>query len=135
MTDVKAILPTPTADSEAFWQACNDHRLVLPSCVTCSHLFYYPRQMCPRCGGADLDWREVSGRGRVYSFTHVEVSFYGPMWEPDLPYTVVLVDLEEGPRMLSRLVDAQPTDVAVGAEVYVKFVTVDGQAIPMFRLR
>lgn len=134
MAGIQAIPPRPTADSREFWAACNEGRLLLSECATCGHVFYYPRQMCPRCGEQDLGWRSSSGRGRIYSFTRVEVSFYGPTWESDLPYTVILVDLEDGPRMLSRLVESDQEAVALGAAVEVVFVTVEDQALPMFRL-
>lgn len=134
MAGIQAIPPRPTADSREFWAACNDGELLLSECATCGHVFYYPRQMCPHCGAQELRWRRSSGRGQVYSFTHVEVSFYGPTWERDLPYTVILVDLDEGPRMLSRLVESDQDAVALGAAVEVAFVTVEEQALPMFRL-
>jgi uncharacterized OB-fold protein len=134
VAEIQAILPTPSADSREFWGACNNGELLLQECSDCRHVFYYPRQMCPRCGGRHLRWRASTGKGSVYSFTQVQVSFYGPTWERDLPYTVVLVDLEEGPRMLSRLVESDQDAVAVGAALEVAFVTVEGQALPMFRL-
>jgi uncharacterized OB-fold protein len=132
MAGIKAILPAPKGDSAEFWAACNRGRLLLRSCDDCRHVFYYPRIHCPRCGSRRLGWVESRGEGTVFSFTDVQISFYGPAWESELPYTVLLVDLDEGPRMLSRLVGGGPAPI--GARVRVDFVTVEGQALPFFRL-
>jgi uncharacterized OB-fold protein len=96
-------LPAMTAASKPFWDACQQERLLLPRCETCGRVFYFPRIHCPYCGSRALGWLQASGRGRVFSFTHVALSFHGSAWESQLPYTVILVDLAEGLRMLSRL--------------------------------
>ena len=82
---------------------------------------------------AELDTRKASGNGRVFSFTHVHVSFYGSQWESQLPYTPVVVDLDEGVRMLSRLVGPDREQVTVGGPVTVNFVEIEGQKLPIFR--
>lgn len=132
--EILAILPQPTEDSRAFWDGCNEGRLLLPRCDSCETVFYYPRGSCPVCGSERLSWLESSGAGRVYSFTQVEVSFYGSRWESQLPYVVLLVDLAEGPRMMSRLIGAAD-GLAVGAPVQVEFVSVEEQRLPFFRLQ
>ena len=132
MEPIRAILPAPTKDSEAFWAACDAGRLALPRCTACGHVFYYVRQMCPRCGGRDLAEQDSAGRGTVFSFTHVAVSFYGASWEDQLPYTVILVDLDEGPRMLSRLIGEGGERLRVGDRVKLNFVTVEGHKLPYF---
>lgn len=133
MENLIAILPTPTAASAPFWQACDRGELQLPHCLRCDRVFYYPRRYCPHCGSFELDTRKASGRGHVFSFTHVHVSFYGPQWELQLPYTPVLVDLDEGVRMLSRLVGPDRELVAVGDRVSVAFAEVQGRKLPFFR--
>ena len=133
MENLIAILPTPTAASAPFWQACDRGELQLPHCLRCDRVFYYPRRYCPHCGSFELDTRKASGRGYVFSFTHVHVSFYGPQWESQLPYTPVLVDLDEGVRMLSRLVGPDRELVAVGDRVSVAFAEVQGRKLPFFR--
>ena len=130
--EIRAILPQRTVDSAPFWDACNDGKLLLRDCGACGKVSYYPRATCPHCGGRQLGWRAASGRGVVYSFTQVGVSFYGPEWESQLPYTVVLVDLEEGPRMLSRLIGSDQAFAAIGDPVQLEFVAVDGQRLPYF---
>jgi uncharacterized OB-fold protein len=131
--DLIAILPTSTDASKPFWQACNSGELQLPHCMECDRVFYYPRRSCPHCGSTTLDARKSTGNGRVFSFTHVHVSFYGDKWKSQLPYTPVLVDLDEGVRMLSRLVGPDRDKVVVGDRVKVEFVEIEGQKLPFFQ--
>jgi uncharacterized OB-fold protein len=133
MAEVKAILPVPKGDSAEFWAACNRRQLLLRSCDDCRAIFHYPRIACPRCGSRRLGWVESRGEGTVFSFTDVQISFYGPTWESEVPYTIVLVDLDEGPRMLSRLAGGG-APARIGARVRVEFVTAEGQALPFFRV-
>ena len=134
MQDILAILPSPTKETAPFWEGCNRGELLLSVCEDCAHVFYYPRLYCPRCGSEKLAWRASAGRGTLYSFTHVGVSFYGPTWESQLPYTLVLVDLDEGPRMLSRLIGKQHKEARIGDRLEVDFVEVEKQRLPYFRI-
>jgi uncharacterized protein len=134
VSEFKAVLPKPSIDSARFWAACNEEQLLLAHCKSCAHVFYYPRLMCPNCGGRELGWRTSKGVGAVYSYSHVLTSFWGDAWQSELPYTVILVDLDEGPRMLSRLVGERREQVASGARVLVAFQSVQGQKLPFFRL-
>jgi uncharacterized protein len=134
MEDIFALLPSPTDASRPFWEACNEGQLQLQFCGGCRRLFYYPRYNCPHCGGDDLEWRAARGEGTVWSFTHVEVSFYGPQWESQIPYSPVLIDLDEGPRMLSRLVGERRGEVRIGDRVRIAFVPFKNQMLPYFTL-
>ena len=127
------ILPTPTAISQPFWDACDKGELHLPHCSHCDRSFYYPRRACPHCGSENITTKKATGNGQVFSFTHVHVSFYGSQWESQLPYTPVLVDLDEGARMLSRLIGPDRDQVAVGDRVIVNFVEIEGRKLPFFR--
>jgi uncharacterized protein len=120
-----AVALEPTPDSEAFWAACQDGRLLLRLCHSCESVFYYPSR--------DLEWTEASGRGTVHTHTTVHTSFYGPDWEDDIPYTVLLVDLAEGPRMLSRLV-GDDSALRTGASVSVRFYDIGSRRYPFFAL-
>jgi uncharacterized OB-fold protein len=132
-TPTHAVAPEPTPDSEEFWSACNEGRLLLRQCTTCEHTFHYPRVACPRCAQRQLRWIDASGRGTLYAHTTVYTSFYGSGWENDIPYTVLLVDLDEGPRMLSRLVGDDDGLVA-GVAVEVEFYGIGEQRYPYFKL-
>jgi uncharacterized OB-fold protein len=134
MSDLKAVLPHPTNVSKPFWDACNRGKLLLPHCEACDRLFYYPRVACPHCGSDRLGWHRSAGTGTVFTFSHVQLSFFGKAWETQLPYTVVLVDLDEGVRFLSRLIGDDRDRVTIGAPVACAFRTVEGQSLPFFRL-
>lgn len=134
MEDILAILPSPTQETKPFWEGCNRSELLLSACEDCAHVFYYPRLYCPKCGSEKLGWRASTGCGTLYSFTQVGVSFYGPTWESQIPYTLVLVDLDEGPRMLSRLVGKSRNEARIGDRLEVEFVEVEKQRLPYFRI-
>lgn len=134
MHDLRAVLPEPTAASAPFWEACDRGELTLPVCQECGLIFFYPRIHCPACGSRRLGWRRASGRGTIFSFTHVAVSFHGPDWESQLPYSVVLVDLAEGVRMVSRLIGEGSAAVRTGDAVAFTFPLIEGRRLPYVEL-
>jgi uncharacterized OB-fold protein len=116
-----------------YWQAASEHRLVMQYCGHCGFTGYPPVPRCPRCHGGQLTWREVSGRGTVHSFTVVHHSVH-PVTANALPYVLVLVSLDEGPRMLTNLRDCAAEEVRVGLEVEVTFEDLGGGiGLPQFR--
>ncbi len=123
--------PVPDAETAPFWEAVAAGRLDLQRCRSCSRHVFYPRSLCPHCGGADLDWVTVSGRGTVYSFTVVHRA--PAEFQDEAPYVVALVELEEGARMLTRLIGVEPAAVRVSMPVE---VTLQGEPrLPYFRPR
>jgi len=133
---VTAALPSPqperTPETGAFWDATADHRLLLHRCAGCDAVVWYPRSMCPVCGGTDLRPFDASGRGTVYSYTVVHRSA-GPYRET-VPYVVAYVELAEGPRVLTNVVGCDPADVAIGQEVQMVFSeTGEGSALYRFQ--
>lgn len=132
VTPIIAELPQPSVDSQAFWQGCNNGQLLMQRCADCRHLFYYPRRLCPACGGTHLSWEASGGLGRIYSYSEVMVAFQGPHWQSQVPYIVVLVDLDEGPRMLSRWVGPPGATPRIGDRARVTFVRVQDQQLPFF---
>ena len=84
----------------------------MPRCRTCDQVFFYPREDCPRCLSNDLEWVTVSGRGRLHSFTVVRQPA-NPAFIGDVPYIYATVQLDEGPRMISNVVECDIDDVAV----------------------
>lgn len=131
MSELLAILPKPTTETASFWEGCDRGELLLRRCKACDKRSYYPRRLCPYCGSQHLSWERAAGRGTVYSHSQVCISFYGRAWESQVPYTVVLVDLDEGPRMLSRLVPGS-APVRSGSRVALEFVEVEGHKLPYF---
>lgn len=132
-SELIAELPQPTVDSQPFWEGCQREQLMLQHCTDCGHVFYYARRLCPACGGMQLSWQASSGKGQVYSYSQVQVAFQGPHWQSQLPYTVVLIDLEEGPRMLSRWHGPKGQVPQVGQRAQVTFPEVQGQRLPYFQ--
>jgi uncharacterized OB-fold protein len=119
---------SPAPEARPFWEAANRHELLLPFCVTCQQFFFYPRPLCPRCGTRDLDWRRCSGQGRVYT--------YCVQYQTAVPFVTVIVELVEGPRLMSILVDVAPDPTAVRCDMPVEVAFVDrpdGQSLPVFR--
>lgn len=122
-------VPEPTAVSAPFWAATRQGRLTMQHCRPCDSLVWYPRHVCPRCGGSRLDWTELSGRGVVYAVSvHHRAAL--PALAGKVPYSVVLVDLEGGARMMSTMFGVPP---AVGAAVTVAWLPLaDGRNLPVF---
>jgi uncharacterized protein len=93
--------PEPTPESGPFWDALRAGRLELPYCPAGEHFFFPPMPGCPDCGSDAVEYRPVSGAGRVYSWIVAHYAF-DPEFAPDVPYTIVTVDLAEGPRIYGR---------------------------------
>lgn len=107
-------LPRPISPelTRPFWEAARRHELIMPRCKTCDHVFFYPRAECPRCLSSTMEWVPVSGRGRLHSFTIV----YQPAnaaFRDDVPYVYAVVQLDEGPRLVSNVVQCDPEALQV----------------------
>ena len=111
-------LPQPTELSRPFWEAANEGRLTLQRCDACGHLRWTPQILCTNCLAEPFTWVDVSGRGRLYSYTIVHRA---PLAGFEVPYVLAVVELEEGPLMLTRLVDSPIENLAVEAPVEVAF--------------
>jgi uncharacterized OB-fold protein len=111
-------LPQPTELSRPFWEATNEGRLTLQRCDACGHLRWTPQILCTNCLAEPFTWVDVSGRGRLYSYTIV---YRAPLAGFEIPYVLAVVELEEGPLMLTRLVDSPVEQLAVEAPVEVAF--------------
>jgi len=123
-------LPQPTADTQPYWDAARKSQLLLQRCNACGRYQFYPRPYCVKCL-ADISWVPSEGRGRIYTYTVVHRP-PSPALERRIPYTVVVVDLDEGVRMLANLVEGVP---AVGARVRVTFEKIsDDVTLPQFRV-
>jgi uncharacterized OB-fold protein len=124
--------PGVTLETQPFWDATREGRLVLPRCDDCEFVIWYPRRFCPACGSRNVSWFDAAGTGTVYTFTIVTKG--GGAYRDAGPYVVAFVELDEGPRLMTNIVDTPPESVAVGQRVAVVFApTVDGTALPRFR--
>lgn len=117
--------PTVTEETREFWEALTQSRFVLPRCTRCETWIWYPRQFCSGCGSLDTAWEEVSGRGRIYSFTVVRKSAVAG-WSELVPYVIAYVELEEGPRVISNVVDCDPESLAIGTPVRIRIHSGEG---------
>ena len=125
-------VPVPDLDSAEYWRATTEGRLLLQRCRGCGGLQHYPRRLCVRCHGSDLEWQASSGRGTVYSFTVIRRA-PSTAFAADVPYVLALVELEGGTRLMTTLADTAPEDVSIGMPVKVRFDPVaDGIALPRF---
>ncbi len=121
------------SDSRSYWEGLARGELRIQRCNSCSKAVFYPRALCPYCFSDQLSWIVASGKGTIYSYTVAHQAF-GPFAE-DIPFVVALIELEEGVRMMSRLLDAPRKRVMVGAAVKVTFEKVEEDlTLPYFRL-
>jgi uncharacterized OB-fold protein len=126
-------VPEVTPESEPYWEAAAEGRLLLRECNDCGLVFHYPRVLCPDCASDDVDWTEASGEGTVYTYSVTRKMSGWP--DEDLPLIVAYVELAEGPRILTNLVDCLPEEVSVGDRVTVTFEETEENAVavPVFR--
>lgn len=123
------IPPVFDPDDEFFWDGVAAGQLLLRSCAECGRLQHPPSPMCPACHSVRWATREASGRGTVYSW----IVSHHPTEADALPRVVVLVDLEEGVRLVSNLQGVAPENVRNGMDVEVYFHDFDGVVLPQFR--
>jgi hypothetical protein len=132
MADYAKLTPQATADTQPYWDGLSAHVLRLQCCADCGKVRHYPRPVCDACYSMRVAWIDASGRGRVHSWTTTYHAFH-PEFKPDLPYTLVTVDLEEGVRMNAQLRGLDPAELRIGLPVRVAFELVtDGLTLPAF---
>ena len=126
-------LPRITPETKEFWEGCRRHKLLIQRCLACGTFRHYPRIMCPKCGSWDVEWVEVSGEGKVYSWTVAHQAFHHAFVE-DLPYASVIVELSEGVRLMTSIVDVDPEALYISMPVQVVFEDVGSEmTLPRFR--
>lgn len=126
-------IPVIDADSKQFWEGCNKEQLLIQHCGDCHQYIYYPRIVCPNCMSSNISWHESSGRGKVYSYTIVR--FGPPGFNDDVPFVSALVELEEGVRMITNIVNCDVEDVTCDMPVEVTFEQRDTVKLPVFKPR
>jgi uncharacterized OB-fold protein len=118
--------PEPNPETQPFWDAATRGELLLRRCGGCGEAHFYPRTICPLCGSADTAWEQASGAGTIYSFS--------VMRQAKIPYAIAYVTLDEGPTMMTNIVEADLDAIRIGQRVRVVFVPTEGGApVPMFR--
>jgi uncharacterized OB-fold protein len=125
--------PLPILDglSRQWFEAAAEGRLLIQRCTACGRFQFYPRVHCVHCFAADPEWHEASGKGTLHTFRVIYQSA-NPEFAEDCPYVLAIVDLEEGVRMTSRVVDVAEEDIACDMPLRVTFGETDGVALPLF---
>jgi uncharacterized OB-fold protein len=131
--NIPASMLQQDSDSRPYWEGLTQGELRIQHCNACAKAVFYPRSICPHCHSDQLSWIVASGKGTIYSYTVAHQGF-GP-FAADVPFVIAIVELEEGARMMSRIVDAPRERVVVGAAVRVTFESVgEDLTLPYFRL-
>ena len=127
-----AIIPAVTDLTKPYWESARAGRLVTQRCRSCGRIWHPPLPACPHCHSTDIGWREVSGNGTVYTYTVVRHATHAALAER-IPYVVAIVELAEGPRLVTGITGCAPDDVRVGMAVRACFREVaDGVTLPYF---
>lgn len=114
------LIPVPTPETAEFWRGCQSGELRLQRCDACRHYQFPPQNFCRNCSGGKLSWVAASGRGTVLSYTIVHWS-PNPAYAAEAPYSLALVQLEEGPRMLTNIIGCPPGPIHIAMAVAVRF--------------
>jgi len=124
MAERKIAAPQPNPETQAFWDAAAEGKLLLKKCRACGEPHWYPRALCPFCFG-ETEWVEAAGTGEIYS--------YSAMRRAPVPYAIAYVTLEEGVTMMTNIVDCDLDSLKIGQKVRVVFKPSEGgPPVPMF---
>jgi uncharacterized OB-fold protein len=114
----KIFAPTPTPETQAFWAAAAKGQLLVKRCTACGRAHHYPRPICPFCGSDRTEWKDATGMGVIYSFSVMRRS--------SPPYVIAYVTLDEGPTIMTGLVDCDLDALRIGQPVRVAWTPSDG---------
>jgi uncharacterized OB-fold protein len=126
-----AHLPSPDAETVPYWEAAREGRFLLKRCNGCGAAHFYPRPFCPHCWSDDVEWFEASGRATLYTFSIVRRNDLPPFNER-VPYVAAVVDLEEGPRMITNVIGCEFDAVEIGMALTVAFREDGDYSLPVF---
>ena len=126
-------LPHPTPETAPYWDGCREQKLLIQRCSSCGHDQFYPRLVCSACTSRKIDWVAASGRGKVLSFTIVRQAI-SAAYAAEVPYVIALIQLDEGPTLMSNVIQSDPERVTIGMPVEVVFEEwSDEITVPKFR--
>ena len=103
-------LPRINGDNRQFWEGCKNHELKFQKCASCGHVRFPPSLVCPRCLCTDIEWVMSAGAGKVYTYAVYHTAYHDGFRE-EVPYVVAVVELREGPRLLTNIVGCAPGEV------------------------
>ncbi|MFP6706954.1 MAG: Zn-ribbon domain-containing OB-fold protein [Alphaproteobacteria bacterium] len=129
-------LPKPmTPEAKPYWDGLREGKLMLPECNDCGKAFFYPRIACPNCHSRNVGWVQASGKGRLYSF-QIAYRALNPAFKIPPPYVLAMVELEEGPRLMSNLINVEADPDVIKCDMAVEVVfekQTDEVTIPLFQ--
>lgn len=132
MSAVNPAVPDIDAFTRPYWDAAVEGRLLVRRCRACARPHHYPREFCPYCWSEDVDWEPASGRATLYTWSVVHRNDLPP-FGARVPYVAAVVDLAEGPRMMTEVVDCGEADLRIGMKLVAGFREAEGHAVPVFR--
>jgi uncharacterized OB-fold protein len=133
LADYQKPLPNINPETLPFWEGTKRHELLIQKCRSCGSFRFYPRSICPQCLSYEADWVKVSGHGQIYSFT-VSYRARSQGFKADAPYNIAIVELEEGVRLMSNIVECVNAELKIGLPVEAVFEDVTPEiTIPRFR--
>ncbi len=126
------IIPQPTPETQHYWDGAKRGELLLQTCKSCNHTYFPPRPFCPECGSRDVEVIKASGKGRLYSYiiNHMKAPGYEP------PFAVAVVELEEGPRIMTNILECEQTPEALQLDMPLEVTfekLSDGISLPQFK--
>jgi uncharacterized OB-fold protein len=126
-------LPTSDFETQAFWDGCKEGKFLIRHCNACGRDHFYPRPFCPTCWSADVVWKQASGRATLYTYSIVHVNDLPPFADR-VPYVAAVVELDEGPRVMTNVEGVAFDDLRVDMPLVVAFKPIsDDVTIPVFR--
>lgn len=131
----KKRLPTISDENRTFWDSCKKRYLAMQKCTNCNHIRYPIGPVCTKCLSDEYVWQKLSGKGTVFNYVIIHQK-YNEAWADDLPYNVIMAQLDEGPRMFSNLIGINNDKIEIGMKIEVVFEQATEEIfIPKFRLQ
>lgn len=133
MTEYKKPLPLITDLSRVFYDGCKEHKLLYQQCRDCDEIVFFPKKICSGCMSRNLDWKESRGKGKIHSFT-VTYDFAPPEFMDDVPYVLSIINMDEGFRIMSNIVECDFDELECDMPVEVLFEEVTPEiTLPKFK--
>jgi len=132
--DYSGPIPKPTPETKPFWEGTKQRKLLVQRCDDCRQHYFYPRPLCPHCLSRNVTWTQVSGKGRLHTFVINHRPARGYPLAP--PFIIGIVELDEGPRLLSNIVGVEPDPQLIRCEMRLEVVfddITDAITLPRFR--
>jgi uncharacterized OB-fold protein len=125
-------VPTPSPESLPYWEGTAQGELRIQRCLDCTKYYFYPRSGCPNCASTNVTWEKASGRAKLHTYLISHRGMGG--FADQIPYAIAVVELEEGPRMMTNIVGIEntPENLVLDMDLEVEFESRGDQAIPVF---